>query len=274
MRTLAEQWGSEVKFTQSLATDLDSLNKVCSLVGLPAVVRAENEVSIPGGSIDNVGYTAKGHAIVFEHQDKSGRADQTHVNKTIGYPQQLAIKGVTVIGSILLCESVDEHFIEQFRRERKEYARRKYNGHKNLHIVKSQWTDQGEYVPCLFEDNDVIRTEESWPLNYFKDFVEVFGREWNILGEEQRPTTKTLWFKDCTRGRHYIHKTKNSIKVGVHFDNATQEEKALVSSHPNGRHSKKRSTIEFTLEDSILYDWWLCAEKLKQHLRFFRQNAD
>ena len=107
MKTLKEQWGSEVKFTQSLATDLESLNKICDLVGLPRVIRAENEHGIPGGSIDNIGWTARGEAIVFEHQDQGGRADQTHVNKTVGYPQQLQIKGIKVLGSILLCESVD-----------------------------------------------------------------------------------------------------------------------------------------------------------------------
>jgi len=269
MKTLKEQWGSEVKFTQSLATDLESLNKINQLIGLPMVVRAENEHAIPGGSIDNIGYTAKGEAIVYEHQDQSGRADQTHVNKTVGYPQQLQIKGLKVLGSILLCESVDEHYVEQFRRERKEYARRKYNGHKNLHFVKSQWTAEGIYTPALFDEDEIIRTEEAWPLDFFKSFVDVYAREWNIQGEERRPTTTTLWYRDITRGRYYVHKTTKSIKVGVHFDKPTEEEKALVSEHPNGRHAQKRSTIEVEIQNGTEFDWWLEAEKLKQYFRTF-----
>lgn len=268
MKTLKEQWGSEVKFTQSLATDLESLNKICDLVGLPRVIRAENEHGIPGGSIDNIGWTARGEAIVFEHQDQGGRADQTHVNKTVGYPQQLQIKGIKVLGSILLCESVDEHYIEQFRRERKEYARRKYNGHKNLHIVKSQWTDDGVYEPALFDDSEIIRTEQSWPLDTFTAFVDKYARDWNIMGEEKRPSTTTLWFKDVSRGKHYVHHTKNSTKIGVHFDNPTDEEKQLVTDHENGRHSQKRSTIEVDCGNNATpYDWWLCAEQIKQYIR-------
>jgi hypothetical protein len=268
MKTLKEQWGSEVKFTQSLAQDLVSLNKICGLVGLPEVVRAQNEYPIPGGSIDVVGFTARGDAIVFEHQDQSGRADQTHVNKTVGYPQQLMIKGITVLGSILMCDTVDEHYIEQFKRERREYARRKYNGHKNLHIVKSQWTEEGEYTPTMFDSNDIIRVEESWPLNDFKEFARKYAREWTILGEEHRATTVTLWFRDSSRARHYIHKTTKSIKVGLHFDNPTDLERQQVSDHPQGRHAKKRSTIELVFEDnSTEFDWWSYAEQLKQYIR-------
>lgn len=268
MKTLAEQWGSEVKFTQSLRTDLPSLNKICVLVGLPEVIRADNEYTIPGGSIDVVGWTTKGEAIVFEHQDKGGRADQTHVSKTMTYPHQLMIQGFKVAGSILLCEIVDEHYIEQFRKERKEYQRRKYNGHKNLHIVKSQWTEEGVYEPVLFDDSEIIKVEQSWPLNNFREFVSKYAREWSIIGEEHRPSTVTLWFRDSTKGRHYIHKTKNSIKVGVHFDGPTEKEQQKVSNHPMGRHSKNRSTIELTCsENTTEFDWWLIAEQIKQYLR-------
>lgn len=266
-KTLKEQWGSEVKFTQYLATDVDSLNKITKLVGLPKVIRAENEYPIPGGSIDVVGFTAKGEAIVFEHQDQGGRADQTHVSKTMTYPHQLILKGFKVLGSILLCESVDEHYVLQFAKERKEYQRRKYNGHKNLHIVKSQWTDLGVYEPELFDSKDIIRVEESWPLDQFKEFVDIYAREWRILGEEPRPGTTTLWFRDVSRGRHYIHKTKKSIKVGVHFDKPSDKEKQLVTAL-DGRHSKQRSTIELVLDLTLGPQvWWSQAEWFKQQIR-------
>lgn len=266
-QTLKEAWGSEVKFTQHLATDINSLNKITKLAGLPRIIRAENEYPIPGGSIDVVGFTKKGEAIVFEHQDQGGRADQTHVSKTMTYPHQLIIKGFTVLGSILLCESVDEHYVEQFRKERKEYIRRRYNGHKNLQIIKSQWTKDGEYDPVLFDDKEIIRVEETWPLQEFEKFVNIYARDWRILGEEHRPGTVTLWFRDVSRGRHYVHRTKNAVKVGVHFDLPTKREKEQVDGY-SGRHSQKRSTIEIVLPvNADPKDIWLKAEEIKQHLR-------
>ena len=54
MLTLRESYGSETSFTQKLATDLDSLNKINNLIGLPLVVKATNEYSVPNGSIDVV----------------------------------------------------------------------------------------------------------------------------------------------------------------------------------------------------------------------------
>ena len=82
-KTLKEAWGSEVKFTQHLATSVTDLNKITKLLGLPKVKDPINEYTIPGGSIDVVAFTDKGEAIIFEHQDQSGRTDQTHVDKTI-----------------------------------------------------------------------------------------------------------------------------------------------------------------------------------------------
>lgn len=268
MKTLAETWGSETKFTQSLAEDLDSLNKISALLGLPEVIRAENEYSIPGGSIDVVGFTARGDAIVFEHQDKGGRADQTHVSKTMTYPHQLMIKGIKVLASILMCESVDQHYIEQFRKERREYQRRKYNGHKNLHIVKSQWSDQGVYQPALFDPSEIIKVDDAWPIREFKPFVDRYAREWRILGEEHRPGTVTLWFRDVSRGRHYVHRTQRTIKVGVHFDRPTEEEQQKVTDHPKGRHARQRSTIEVDCgKNATDFDLWLASEQIKQYLR-------
>jgi len=271
MKTLKEAWGSEVKFTQSLPNALDNLNKITALAGLPTVIRAVNEYSIPGGSIDVVGFTTKGEAIVFEHQDLGGRADQTHVNKTVGYPHKLVDKGITVLGSVLMCESIDEHYVDQINRERKEYVRRKYNGHKNLHTVKSQWSDEGEYVPCLFNESEIIKVEDSRPLRYFKEFVNVYAREWNILGEQddtgRAKGTITLWFRDISRGSHYIHKTSKEMKVGVHFDSPTEKEKELVEGY-SGRHSQKRSTIEVVLPlDASSKSIWLTAEQIKQYIR-------
>lgn len=265
MKTLSEQWGSEVKFTQSLASNIDDLNKITELVGLPKIKRAIYEYQIKGGLIDVVGFTSNNKTVIFEHQDKTGKADQTHVSKTMTYAHQLALQGSEVLGAILLCEEVDDHYIEQYANVRKE---NRYNGIYNLHIIKSQWSDCGEYIPIAFSEDNINVRKQSRPIAQYQDFVNKYGREWKILGEELRETSVTLWFRDSTRGNHYIHRTKRTIKVGVHFDKPTTEEKDKVSAHQNGRHSQNRSTIEIDCGKSATdYECWLEAEKIKQYLR-------
>lgn len=266
MKTLKEQWGSEVKFTQHLATDLDSLNKVNRLLGLPKVTKAVNELSIPGGSIDVVGYTDKGHVIVYEHQDQSGRADQTHVGKTSHYARMLKEQGHKVLGAVLLCDSIDQIFLDTLKDLRWSYERRQYNGHCNVHAVKSQWTNQGEYVPCLFEEHNIISKEQK-EIEYYKNFINLYGRDWTVQREEISDSAKTLWFRDQTRGEHYIHKLKNCYKVGIHFTLPTDQEKQLID-QLGGRHNQTKSTHETELSiESTEYDLWLEAEKLKQKIR-------
>ena len=269
MKTLKEQWGSEVKFTQHLATDLDSLNKINQLAGLPRVTKAVNELSIPGGSIDVVGYTDKGHVIVYEHQDQSGRADQTHVGKTSHYARILKSQGKQVLGAILLCDSIDQIFLDTFADIRWAYDRRpSYMGHCNVLAVKSQWTKQGEYVPCLFEENNIISKEEKSVI-YYKDFIDLYARDWIIQREDISDSGKTLWFRDQSRGEHYIHQLKNCYKVGIHFNSPTEEEKQLVK-QLGGRHRQTKSTYETVLSADVSnYDLWLEAEKLKQKIRYF-----
>lgn len=282
MKTLAEQWGSETKFTQHLATDIESINRINDLVGLPRVVKATNEMGIPGGAIDVVGFTVKGHAVVYEHQDKGGRADQTHVSKTMTYPHQLKLKGYTVLGSILLCETVDQHYLDQFRSERTEYLRRKYNGHKNLHILRSQWDDDGVYCPSSFEDSDAILCKEVTELKEYKEFVAVYAADWMIQREEKNGNAVTLWHRitelPC-RYMAYVHTIKNGVKVGMHClkDVTTDDEQFLRVVCPEGwtyRKAKDRATIELVLDRNSSYlDWANQSETLKRTIRnYFWQN--
>src|SRR6056300_1444305 len=156
MKTLREAYGAETKFTQSLANDTDSLNKINNLIGLPSVVRAVNEMTIPGGSIDVVGYTVKGECIVYEHQDQTGRADQTHVGKTSHYARVLHSQGLRVLGAVLLCESIDQIFLDTFEDIRWAYNKRPSKmGHCNVNAIRSQWRDDGEYTPARFDDASV-----------------------------------------------------------------------------------------------------------------------
>lgn len=276
MKTLAEQWGSEIKFTQSLATDLVSLNRINDLLGLPQVVSADNEISIPGGSIDVVGYTVRGEAIVYEHQDKGGRADQTHVAKTTHYARVLKSQGHRVLASILLCESIDQIFLDTFEDIRWAYDRRpSYMGHCNVHAVKSQWSDDGEYVPALFEDREVIKDSDT-VLDHYRSFVEIYARDWRIQREERNGNAVTLWHKIPELGSKYmayVHTLKNAVKIGVHcLQNVTAaDEELLAKIKPNDwqyRRAKDRATIELVLDpDSEPETWADHTEKLKRSVR-------
>jgi hypothetical protein len=195
MKTLREQWGSETQFTQHLSTDTDSLNKINDLLGLPRVIRAVNEFSILNGSIDVVGLTARNHVIVYEHQDLSGRVDQTHAAKTIRYAKALHVMGKKVLGAVLLAESVDQQYLDEFKETRWAYERRPtLNGHANVHIVKSQWDDQGVYSPQLFEDTEVI-AQSTKELDYYRDFYTIYAQEWQIQREDRTKNVATLWHR-------------------------------------------------------------------------------
>lgn len=276
MKTLREQWGSETKFTQSLATDLDSLNRINDLLGLPTVITADNEVSIPGGSIDVVGYTVRGEVIVYEHQDQGGRADQTHVAKTTHYARVLKSQGHKVLASILLCESIDQIFLDTFEDIRWAYQRRpSYNGHCNVHAVKSQWTDQGQYQPALFEDREVIRDTDT-VLDHYRSFVEIYARDWRIQREERNGGAITLWHKIPELGSKYmayVHTLKNAVKIGVHcLQSVTAEDEqrlqAMCLPGFQYRRAQDRATIELVLpRDSDPETWADHTERLKRSAR-------
>ena len=276
MKTLREQWGAEIKFTQSLANDLDSLNKINSLLGLPTVVNAVNEMSIPGGSIDVVGFTVKGEVIVYEHQDLSGKADQTHVGKTSHYARVLNSQGKKVLGSILLCDSIDQLFLDTFEDIRWAYNKRPSKmGHCNVHAVKSQWSDNGEYEPKLFSDDDVIKGSDT-VLNFYSEFVGVYAAEWFIQREENNGNAVTLWHRLPELDNRYmawIHHLSNSVKIGIHcLKSVTQQDEELMQSLcPQEfayRRAKDRATIELILpKDSTHQQWADETERLKRTVR-------
>ena len=275
MLTLRESYGSETSFTQKLATDLDSLNKINNLIGLPLVVKATNEYSVPNGSIDVVGFTAKNEVVVYEHQDLSGRADQTHVGKTSHYARMMKAKGFTVIGAVLLCESIDQIFLDTFEDIRWAYNKRRYNGHCNVHAVKSQWTDELEYIPELFTDDTIIKGSDT-VLNHYQDFVSVYGADWAIQREENNGSAITLWHRPAeldNRYMAYVHTLKGSIKVGLHCLKGIkeQDEQFLQKITPKGfeyRRSQDRATIEASFpkntDQEVLADE---TEKLKRSIR-------
>ena len=267
MKTLREAYGSEVKFTQALAVDVDSLNKINKLLGLPSIDFAKNEFSIPGGSIDVVGYTVKGHVIVYEHQDISGRADQTHVFKTKGYADVLKTKNCKVLATVLLCE---------FDKWREIYHRRPTQlGEFNIHAVKSQWTDDGVYEPAMFTEAEIISTPDT-VLDYYKDFVGVYGAEWAIQREAQNGHAITLWHRLPeldNRYMAYVHTLKGSVKVGLHCEKRVDEqaEQFLQKVCPEGfeyRRAEDKATIEASFpknaQPELLAD---TTEKLKRSVR-------
>lgn len=276
MKTLREAYGAETKFTQSLANDCDSLNKINQLIGLPSVVRAVNEMAILGGSIDVVGYTVKGEVIVYEHQDLSGRADQTHVGKTSHYARVLNSKGLKVLGAVLLCETIDKIFLDTFEDIRWAYNRRPtLMGHCNVHAVRSVWTDDLEYAPELFTDEAIVRGSDT-VLDYYKDFVSIYAAEWAIQREERNGNAVTLWHRPGeldNRYMMYVHTLKNSVNIGIHCLKAVKDtdEQFLQSIALHDfqyRRSTDRATVELKLSrDSDPEAWADCTEKLKRSIR-------
>ena len=266
MTTLREVYKSETKFTQFLASTPYNLNKINKLVGLPEVVEAKNEFTIPGGSIDVVGFTNKKEVIIYEHQDITGLADQIHASKTPFYATVMSVLGYKVIGAILLCENVTQLYLDTYKKYRWSAEKRGYNGNFNVHIVKTEFTDDGVYIPSLFEETE-IKQKENKPIVYYKNFVDIFAREWTIQREDVKGQVKTLWFKDVSNGFHYIHTLKNNVKVGIHFNNPTQEEKDLVTKL-GGRHLQTKSTFEVVLPlEASDEDIFNEAEKLKRLIR-------
>lgn len=282
MKTLREAYGAETKFTQSLANDCDSLNKINQLIGLPSVVKAVNEMAIPGGSIDVVGYTIKGEVIVYEHQDLSGRADQTHVGKTSHYARVLKSKGLKVLGAVLLCESIDKIFLDTFEDIRWAYNRRPTKmGHCNVHAVRSVWTDDLDYAPELFTDEAIVRGSDT-VLDYYKDFVSIFAAEWTIQREERNGSAVTLWHRPTeldARYMMYVHTLKNSVNVGIHCLKGVKEadEQFLQGIDCSGfeyRRSRDRATVELKLPRESEQEVWADAtEKLKRSIRKHLHSA-
>lgn len=276
MKTLRETYGAETKFTQSLASDIKSLNKINSLVGLPQVVKATNEFGIPGGSIDVVGYTARGEVIVYEHQDISGRADQTHVAKTSHYALVMKNKGHKVLGTILLCESIDQIFLDNFKEHRWSYERRpSYMGHFNIHAVKSQWQDDGTYDPILFEESNTRQAQET-VLDIYGDFVKIYAAEWAIQREERNGSAITLWHRPSeldNRYMMYVHTLKNSVNIGIHCLKGVKETdeqflQSIAQDDFEYRRSSDRATVELKLSrDSDPETWADATEKLKRTIR-------
>jgi len=276
MRTLKEQYGSETSFTRYLANNIHELNKVNDLLGLPHVVSARNELPIPGGSIDVVGYTLKGECIVYEHQDQTGRADQTHVGKTSHYARVLHSQGLRVLGAVLLCETIDQIFLDTFEDIRWAYNKRPSKmGHCNVNAIRSQWTDEGVYAPARF-DNVTVDSASTGTLDHYKDFYHIYARDWTIQREERNGAAVTLWHRIGELDSRYmawIHTLKGSIKVGLHcLQGATDaDEQFLRSVCPQGwtvRRSQGRATIETqfptTVDHASLAD---ATETLKRNIR-------
>ena len=237
MKTLREAYGAETKFTQFLAQEPGciSLNKVNKVAGFPIIDKAINEFAIPGGSIDVVGFTVKGEVIVYEHQDLSGRADQTHVSKTSHYARVMKSLGHKVLGTVLLCESIDKLFLEGFEDIRSEYERRKYKGHCNIHAIKSQWTDDGVYEPVRFDDKEIGQVRSNtiqhprWnELHYIYMPYNLFQRE-DYKKANKNAITYWYWIEGLPRKyKAYFHELAGYIEVGLHCEPFTQEDEEFL----------------------------------------------
>jgi len=272
---------SETDVTDKIFT-VEHLNKIISLVGGKQIISQKYQHPIPGRRIDNVGFTESGSAIIFEHMDMSGNLDQVHMDKGRGYGEQMSLE-TNVEGVFILCDKASPYFIAQARKIREHYLKRpKKYSHYNLHLIKSQWTLDGDYVPELIDNNIEIKELIPSTINYYKDFVKIYGADWSIQREDYKKANDraiTLWHRIPELDNNYmayIHTLSNSVKIGLHCEpkrKVSDDEKTFLKSvSPQDwifrDSAEMKATIELTLPlDSSQEQWADETEKLKRKVR-------
>lgn len=230
---------------------VDHLNKAVALIGGKLCQRQDKQFTVEGGRIDNVGFTDRKSIWVFEHQDASGRADQVHTAKLLQYTTLLS-QTYEIEGGILFCDSVSDAYKRLYQDYRELSSRRKRWRHHNLHFVKAQWNDQGEFCPELFDPVESEAIEYS-TLDFYKSFVDIYAKEWSIQREERNMGAITLWHRIPelpSKYMAYVHTLKKTIKVGLHClkDFDAEDESFLQKILPEGwayrDTAKDRRTIE------------------------------
>jgi hypothetical protein len=222
---------------------------------------------------------------VYEHQDQTGRADQTHVGKTSHYARVLHSQGLRVLGAVLLCETIDQIFLDTFEDIRWAYNKRPSKmGHCNVNAIRSQWTDEGVYAPARFDDV-TVDVASTGTLDHYKDFYHIYARDWTIQREDNKDSAITLWHRIPELNNNYmayIHTLKNTVKIGLHCEPhriVTEDEKNLLKAVSPTEwefrdSAKMKATIELTLPlDSDPETWWKHTESLKQNIRKHLLNS-
>ncbi len=273
-KTYLPEGKSETDVTDKIFT-VDHLNQAIELIGGRKIISQSSQYTIEGGRIDNVGITDKKSIWVFEHQDASGKADQVHTSKNLQYTTLLSQTN-QVEGGILFCNSVSEAYKKMYQDYRELASRRKRWSYLNLHFIKSQWDQEGNFVPELFDPYEAEQIKES-TIDYYEDFYKVYASDWSIQREEMNGSSHTLWHRISelpSRYMAYVHTTTSNVKIGLHClqDSSDADEKFMKLICPTNWSFRKskgtRSTIELVLDkDSPQEQWADETEKLKRKIR-------
>ena len=271
----------ETDVTDKIFT-IEHLNKAIQLIGGKKITRQTSQYQVEGGRIDNIGSTDKKTIWVFEHQDSSGKADQIHTSKLLTYTGGLS-QTYDVEGGILFCETVSDYYKKLYETFREQSAKRRRYKFMNLHFVKAQWTDQGEFVPELFDSIQSESIQDS-TLDHYADFVDIYAKEWTIQREEINNTGITLWHRIPelpAKYMAYVHILKNSIKVGIHcLKNYNSNDEQFLQSlgldtWTYRDSAKDRRTLEKELsKDSDPQSWADLTESLKRSVRKTLKNQE
>ena len=274
IKTYIPEGKSETDVTDKIFT-VEHLNQAIELVGGRKIISQSAQYTIEGGRIDNVGFTDKKSIWVFEHMASSGKADQIHTSKNLQYTTLLSQTN-EVEGGILFCDTVSEAYKKMYQDYRELSSRRKKWAYLNLHFVKAQWDEQGNFIPELFNSYEAETIKES-TIDYYKDFYKVYACDWSIQREENNGNAITLWHRVSelpTKYMAYVHTTKSNIKIGMHClqDTTSISEKFMNLVCPGNWSYRKslgsRSTIEIELpKDSLQEQWADETEKLKRLVR-------
>lgn len=269
----------ETDVTDKIFT-IEHLNKAIELIGGKKITRQTPQFTIEGGRIDNIGFTDQKSIWVFEHQDSSGKADQIHTSKLLQYTTLMS-QTSNIEGGILFCDNVSESYKKIYENYREQASKRKRFRYMNLHFVKAQWNQQGEFVPELFDTIEAESIQDS-TLDYYADFVDIYAKEWNIQREDRNGEAITLWHRIPelpAKYMAYVHTLKNSIKIGLHCEkNFTPNDEQFLQSLKWGNYrdsAKDKRTIEIILDlDSKQEKWADLTESLKRSVRKTLKNQE
>lgn len=258
---------------------VDDINRAIKLINGRPIVRIRTQQSVDGGRVDIIGETEKGSLWIIEHQDLSGKADLIHSSKLLFYTF-LAGQKKTIEGGLLLCDNVSNDYKKVYETFRELSAKRKRWSGFNVHFLKAQWNGDN-FVPELF---DTVENEMApqTTLNHYKNFVDVYAKEWAIQREDYKKANDraiTLWHRIPELDNNYmayIHTLSNSVKIGLHCEpkrKVSDDEKTFLKSvSPQGwifrDSAKMKATIELTLPlDSSQEQWADETENLKRIIR-------
>ena len=252
---------------------VNDINRAIKLINGRPVVRIRTQQSVDGGRVDIIGETEKGSLWIIEHQDLSGKADLIHSSKLLFYTF-LAGQKKTIEGGLLLCDNVSNDYKKVYETFRELSAKRKKWSGFNVHFLRAQWNGDN-FIPELFDSVENEMAPQT-TLNHYKNFVDIYAKEWAIQREGINGNAITLWHRVPeleSKYMAYIHTLEKAIKIGLHcLKNVIDDDEIFLKDVcPKGweyRRATDRATIEIELpKTSSEEDWANLTENLKRTIR-------